>query len=139
MRLERTTSGSYDPLPELQSVTILAGKIAAGGHARMPVAEKASIKELFATAKKATVWIEVSGIGRTVKIQKDHSILDLAGEGRHLSVTVQEAVPLAPDSLIDAKIQIHGVVRIIGILLTRLYICNLNHSERIGRRFSANS
>jgi hypothetical protein len=52
---------------------------------------------------------------------------------------VHEALPLAPDSVIDAKIQIHGVVRIIGILLTRFYICDLNHSERIGRRFSANS
>ncbi|MGC1485832.1 MAG: hypothetical protein WA789_18715 [Candidatus Acidiferrum sp.] len=82
----------------------------------MPVAEKASIKELFAATKKAPVWIEVYGIGRTVKIQKDHWILDLAGEGRHLSVTVHEAVPLVPDSVID-----------------------LNHSERIGRRFSANS
>jgi hypothetical protein len=50
---------------------------------------------------------------------------------RHLSVTVHEAVPLAPDSVIDAKIQIHGVVRIIGILLTRLYIRDLNHSERM--------
>ena len=95
----------------------------------MPVAEKASIKELFAATKKAPVWIEVSGIGRTVKIQKDHWILDLAGEGRHLSVTVHEAVPLAPDSVIDAK----------NIMLTRFYICDLNHSERIGRRFSANS
>ena len=70
---------------------------------------------------------------------KDNSILDLADEGRHLSVTVHEALPLAPDSVTDAKIQIHGVVRIIGILLTRLYICDLNHSERIRRRFSANS
>jgi hypothetical protein len=56
-----------------------------------------------------------------------------------LPVTVHEAVPLAPDSLIDAKIQIHGVVRIIGIPLTRLYRCDLNRSQRIGRRFSANS
>ena len=124
---------------ESLTVTILAGKIEAGGHAGVPVAEKASIKELFAATKKAPVWIEVSGIGRTVKIQKDHSILDSADEGRHLSVTVHEAVPLAPDSLIDAKIQIHGVVRIIGILLTRLYRCDLNHTERIRRRFSANS
>ncbi len=105
----------------------------------MPVAEKASIKELFAPTKKAPVWIELSGIGRTVKIQKDHSILDLAGEGRHLSVNVREAVPLALDSVIDVKIQIHGVVRIIGILLTQLYICDLNHRERIRRRFRANS
>jgi hypothetical protein len=62
----------------------------------MPVAGKASIKALLAATKKAPVWIEVSGIGRTVKIQNDHSILDLAGEGRHLSITVHDTVPLAP-------------------------------------------
>ena len=49
--------------------------------------------------QEGPVSIEVSGIGRTVRIQKDHSILDLAGEGRLLSVTVHEAVPLAPDSV----------------------------------------
>jgi hypothetical protein len=88
----------------------------------VPVAEKASINELFAATKKAPVWVVVPDIVRTVQIQKDHSILDLADEGRHLSVTVHEAAPLAPDSVIDAKIQPHGVVRIIGILLTRLYL-----------------
>jgi hypothetical protein len=45
------------------------------------VAEKASIKELFAATKKAPVWVEVSGIVRTEQIHKDHSILDLADEG----------------------------------------------------------
>jgi hypothetical protein len=55
------------------------------------------------------------------------------------SVTVHAALPLASDSVIDAKIQIHAVVRIIGILLGRLYICDLNHSERIRRRFGVKS
>ncbi len=41
----------------------------------MPVAEKASIKEPFAATKKASVWVEVSGIVRTVQIQTNYSIL----------------------------------------------------------------
>ena len=111
----------------------------AGGHAGVPVAEKASIRGTICRHQEVPVWVEVSGTVRTVQIQKDHSILDSADEGQHLSVTVHEALPLAPDFVIDAKIQIHGVVRIIRILLTRLYICDLNHSERIRRRFNAKS
>ncbi|HZR58073.1 MAG TPA: hypothetical protein VFA74_14455 [Terriglobales bacterium] len=92
---EKTPSkGRYDSLPGLQSGTILSRKIEAGAHAAVPVAEKASIRGTFAAPKKGPVWVEVSGIVRTVKIQKDCSILDLQDEGRRLSATVHEDLSL---------------------------------------------
>lgn len=93
-------------MPGLYLAGINASEYEVLGAGSPPAAAKATFDDL-ATGRYHYQLVQVEGIGRRVAMQEeDRSVLYLALGSRVVEVRVDEALPEAPESWVDARVQV---------------------------------
>jgi signal transduction histidine kinase len=100
----RSGAGDFVPVVNSERVTIL-------GHGELPAPALVTYEQL-ATGNEDSQWVELRGTVRAVvPAAQGHTLIDLLTGGQRLSVLVTHFNAADPEKLIDASVQVRGVVR----------------------------
>jgi PAS domain S-box-containing protein len=129
----RIELGSLEPLPERgervtvratvaqayganagrRSVTLRDVSMQRHGSAQLPTAKSLSITELFTDiGAYEAIQVETVGILRAWRQDGSRLMLEIGDRGRRLPVILSDPAGLSPESLLDARIKIRGVVQV---------------------------